>query len=111
MREPWAQMDWQERNTLVAEHVIGRNPDTGWHALDEWGEIPRYEGRIEDAQLVEDEIEKRGLETKYISCLQEIVWNGEYSEHDYPLELKWRLLRATPEQRCLAALRACGVEL
>ena len=52
------------------------------------------------ASLLEDEIEKRGLQDVYIDALMRIV--------EYPAigEQYWLLLRATPEQRARAFLAA-----
>ena len=49
-------------------------------------------------RLVEDEIERRGLVGPYVKALYAIV--GKQGS--------WSLIRATPEQRCAAALRAVG---
>jgi hypothetical protein len=47
---------------------------------------------------VEDEIERRGLGSQYAGALAGVV-TGDL----------WAIIRATPEQRCRAALIAVGV--
>ena len=53
--------------------------------------------------LLEDEIERRGLESAYVMALRRIVtpvWPEDAA--------RWALIRATPEERCRAALAAVG---
>jgi hypothetical protein len=115
----------RELDVLVAEQVMGfvrvtddtsdynhvrhgnevlLPPGATLHSLREWlprkGQIPfgyfvtqRYSTDIAAARLVEDEIERRGLSSEYTGALAVRI-RGDL----------WDLLRATPEQRCRAAL-------
>lgn len=59
--------------------------------------------------LVEDEIERRGIGVAYIRALIDITWAGIDSyDQDGRYEGAFALLRATPEQRCRAALQVVG---
>lgn len=62
---------------------------------------------IESARMLEDEIERRGLQEPYVYALGKII--GMRDINDW-LEAEdwWRFLRATPEQRARAFLEAVG---
>lgn len=69
---------------------------------DDEGGLPHYTTEHAAARLVEDEIERRGLQQRYVDELLTFEREADFSA-------EWFLIRATPEQRCLAALRALGV--
>lgn len=56
-----------------------------------------------DAKLLEDRIEELGLWSEYAGALLEQVGNPQY-QSSLPV-IVWAIVRATPEERCLAALR------
>lgn len=60
------------------------------------------------ARLLEDEIERRGLQERYIQALDKVV---TYERREGWEWFRWAILRATPAQRRDAALRAVGVEV
>lgn len=65
-----------------------------------WGDCPNFSTNYEAARLLEDEIERRGLEYSYSNALVDIVqYNGTGP-------IVWAALRATPEQRTRAFLKA-----
>lgn len=78
----------------------------GFAAMNAGGELYptsallHYSTNWQYVRLIEDEIERRGLVHAYVTALYAIV--GKRGA--------WSLIRATPEQRCLAALRAIGRE-
>lgn len=84
----------------------------GFAAMEAGGEVYptslllHYSGDAAAARLIEDEIERRGIGEAYIWYLAEVI--------GHPRHVAWSsldmfaLLRATPEQRCRAALRAVG---
>jgi hypothetical protein len=58
------------------------------------------------AYELEAEVERRGLQYPYTVALTAIVAHTKSSQQGW--ENGWRLMRATPAQRCHAALRAAG---
>lgn len=78
-----------------------------------WRVIPAYTTDHDAARLIEDEIERRGLRRAYLLALDEILFSAYCRQDDYEyleltLDEAWRFLRATPEERCRAALVAIG---
>ena len=80
---------------------------------DEWGVLPFYSTEIGDAWLVEDEIERRHFQQQYVDTLADMVTTTDSIVEDIialhglsDALIIWRILRATPEQRCRAALAA-----
>lgn len=71
--------------------------------------------------LVEDQIEKRGLQKEYEHALLKVLnlhdstyirtTSSDYQAFEFCVGELFPVLRATPEQRCLAALRAVGVSI
>ncbi len=55
------------------------------------------------ARLVEDAIERRGLELDYTQALARLV---RPDDRHWAVRTSWALLRATPAERCRAALEA-----
>ena len=64
--------------------------------------VPPYTESILATHQVEAEIERRGLQRPYLQALSEEV----RCVSSDPYVSLWAMLRATPEQRCRAALRA-----
>lgn len=84
-----------------------------WGICTTTGLRPRWEVDPTAIRIVEDEIERRGLQERYALALADVVTTGSSIVDDMTLlheegeiMLLWQLLRATPEQRCRAALRA-----
>ena len=96
-----------ELNARVAERVMGWKvhwydgvPNymrDGWVVL-----VPDFSGSLDAAWEMEEELERRGLCDEYEHALVTIAW----SERLHPARSAWRLIHATPEQRCEAALEA-----
>lgn len=95
-------------------HITPKATVTSWRApagtlpipylLNFFGDIPLLSADPAAARLVEDEIERRGLWRAYTEALLLAVI-------DLPPGVDtifegWALIRATPEQRCRAALAA-----
>lgn len=134
--ETWAALKPRDRDALIAEQVMGweklpapkyRLPDESvvelfvgdfyFHADNgsrfmywPWPMhfypnqlVPEFSTQVAAAHEVEDEIERRELKCSYVTELLIILGHytmrGDFNEY-------WDLVRATPEQRCLAALRA-----
>jgi hypothetical protein len=107
-----------ELDALIAEML-------GWHDIDlrpygdetdEWalgyppGEtnpqfLTPFSASLDAARLVEDEIERRGLQESYTRALKDIVCAASplLPDQSYMFAV-WRFVRTTPEQRCRAAL-------
>lgn len=121
MTKPWSEMEPRERDALVAEKIFNLTlnyefaEELGAPSVpalrdqyDEWGILPEYTTDHTAVRLVEDEIERRGIDARYL-YIKHLILIFNPDPEDFVLT--WDLLRATPEQRCLAALRACGVEV
>lgn len=105
-------------NALVTEKVMGKSIE--WRPWD----LKPYSTDIATARLVEDEIERRGLGWEYAQELLRLVAYpdgrnvydrtprpGNFYQEGQPTDKDlWHLLRATPAQRCLAALKAVGYD-
>ena len=63
---------------------------------------PEWSERHEDARQLEDEIERRGLQKRYMDALASTTNAMPFDNVLYP----WSLIRATPEQRARAFLEA-----
>ncbi len=68
-----------------------------------WADASKFSTSLDAMHLVEDEIERRGLQERYIQELDRLV---TYERDEGWEWFRWGILRATPEQRCLAAFRA-----
>lgn len=130
MRKAWADMTPQERDALVAERVCGWYVDRGGESSPPLTDPPRriifnaegdgYVARLPmpaystdpaAARLVEDAIyETQGIHLTYLRELTAILKDAGVNTN-WDLAWGWGILRATPEQRCLAALRAAGVKV
>lgn len=90
----------------VAREVMADSANT----LRQYG-AHRYSSSREYAGCVEEEIERRGLVVQYMEALTDLV-EGDATEppntplYDWCMKQNFQLLRATPEQRCIAALQA-----
>ena len=69
-------------------------------------DAPRPSTDPSAAYEMEAEIERRGLQYPYTVALTSIVAHTKSAQQGW--ENGWRLMRATPAQRCHAALRAAG---
>lgn len=58
------------------------------------------------AQMLEDEIARRGNYDNYIIALSSECGISLYERNELPLTASWKLIRATPEQRARAFLAA-----
>jgi hypothetical protein len=61
-------------------------------------------GSLSAARLLEDEIERRGLHGPYIGALLTEMGQPHTYHPSIEIDIKWALLRATPEQRARAFL-------
>jgi hypothetical protein len=85
------------------DYLQGRAPDGTWT------NIPDYETEHEDAQLLEDEVERRGLWREYLWALVG-RGNADYLDH-LSWDVVWeRVARATPEQKARAFLEVVSGE-
>ena len=64
---------------------------------------PAWSDRHEDARMLEDEIERRGLQIEYSLAIARLL---SFDMKEFSLDDAWLLLRATPEQRARAFLEA-----
>lgn len=101
---------------LIAEKVMGWHVGSGCNGLHPpdattcvLPQIPDYTTDERDTRLVEDEIASRGLIEQYVFTLGSIVASPDLFDED-PL-YQWALIRATPKDRCLAALKILGIEV
>lgn len=86
----WYELTPHQRDTLVVKHVLVNN-----------GRLRDYSTDARAADAMEDEIARQGLDFAYLTELARITGDNRVRA----------LYSATPDQRCLAALRAKGVEL
>lgn len=70
-------------------------------------DVPHFSDDPALVRAVEDEIERRELQNLYAYALADVLNIGDGWRYEGPggSEL-WALIRATPEQRCRAALKA-----
>lgn len=114
MRINWYELTPRQKDALIAEHIYGLDPLLGRHGLHENGDIEysmgyphghdtalNYSTDASAADVMEDEIDRQGLEDRYLVNLAAIYGNVRIVALHY----------ATADQRCLAALRAKGVEV
>lgn len=97
----------REIDALIQSEVFGVN-------LTE-RETARYSTDIAAAWAMEEHIAHLDLWVKYGTSLAEIVGKVDLSESEFRIisvSLKpWDLCHASPKNRCLAALKAVGVEV
>lgn len=89
----WEDLTQLQKDVLVAKHVFGYDPIVA---------VSRnYSTDATDADAMEDEIARQGLAVRYVEALAHVTGASRIEAvHD-----------ATPDQRCLAALRAKGVTI
>lgn len=99
------------------ETISGEQVPVGWWdgPKDDEGANPilHYSDDYAASRLLEDEIERRGLQEQYILALGDVVTTTDSIVKDMlrlasesEILLYWRILRATPEQRAWAFLEA-----
>jgi hypothetical protein len=75
-----------------------------------WPCLAPFSTDHEAARLLEDEIERRGVQKAYISALcRDGGLDDPFSDYailEFTLEAFWQVMRATPEQRARAFLEA-----
>lgn len=114
----------RELDALIAVSVMGwtvdqRNPATvysGYDACGQYSAVPSYSTDIAAARLIEDHIELSGRVWPYIEALVavldldiDILPSAIEAGSPHAPDMRsfaWDLIRATPEQKCLAALKA-----
>lgn len=123
MSKAWDEMSERERDALVAgamgwtqikmsdifpDSVRGYAPG----AKTEY-EVPAYtdEDDRNPSKWVEDEIERRGLQSDYGGALAEIAGVSDDFWYDATGDDVWKIAHVAPADRCRAALRAMGVEV
>lgn len=110
--KPWAEMIDRERDVEIdgllypgwveSRRVLLRDGKNSLLA----DLVPAYTTDHAAARLVEDEIERRGLGSEYASLLSGLVDFHPYRMgHTQDCGDLFRLVRATPAQRCEAAWR------
>lgn len=112
-------MEDRELDALVAFNVMGygsksclRRPEQRWICrCGSCDPIEQYSTDIASAFQVEERIySDLSLAIPYLSELREIVQRQEGIGSGSWLS-EWKMVHATPRQRCLAALKAVGVEV
>lgn len=112
----WTDMSTWDRNGAIALEIIGwRIRIQNTHGIDvviwidpgghDHLEPMRYTTSPSAVILVEDVIDQLGQSDNYIIALSNICNIDLYTRNELPLSASWRLIRATPDQRCEAALR------
>lgn len=88
------------------DRVSTKPPDGRRMRNNEWhAQLPYYSTDIAAAWEVEEKIKELGLQRKYAEALGIVIAeSGHKGLYVEPFEL----IHATPEQRCLAALKAIG---
>lgn len=81
-----------------------------------WKNVPQFSTNIDAAWQVESEIERRGLAVVYVAALCRVLnlatygFGPMFESGEWDTDDMWRFLRATPEERCRAALAAATEE-
>lgn len=70
-----------------------------------WEDLPRFSTDANRVHEVEAEIEKRKLIREYIEALRRVLYADQKVDYDAITGTVFRLMQATPAQRCRAALR------
>lgn len=127
MTKPWDDMTPRERDTALAQAlgytiyhydkdyrencyymlmdpngdpvIAGRSGERKTEA-GAWDDAPNFTTDYDDCRLVEDEIEHRNLQDRYAEALFCLVNDKAL----FTVVEWWNLIRATPEERCRAAL-------
>ena len=114
----WEAMTPRERDATIHHQVFGGHVEHGripcpdnkpgclvihYGYLSDGSPILHYTTDQTAVRLVDDEIERRGLQEPYIQALDKLV---TYEHESGWVWFRWGILRATPEQRCQAAVIA-----
>lgn len=103
-----AELSGRELDAEVARALFGSKPivrDGKVCVLFDEDDCPHYSTDPAAVRQVEDEIERRGLQDPYVMHLcAELECEALFEEN--PHRAVWLLLRATPAERCRAAVRA-----
>lgn len=97
---------WRERGMIYKV----RDPEDDWKAeLGLWCDpVPLYSSDNVAARLLEDEIEKRGLQERYAEAIDRIV--PKTTTPNVWQTYLWDMIRATPEQKARAFLEAVACQ-
>ena len=68
-----------------------------------WADVPAFSTDYEAARILEDEIERRGLQIEYAKAVMKLIYQQGFKNYAEP---QWLLIRATPEQKARAFLEA-----
>ena len=116
--QAWETMTPRERDATLHHQVFGGHVEHGrvpcpdnklgclvihYGYLSDGSPIPHYTTDYAATSLVEDGIERRGLQESYIQALDKLVAYERESGWEW---FRWGILRATPDQRCRAAVAA-----
>lgn len=121
MGKTWDEMTPGERNEAVARALgwvyeprfegdgagYWVAPD-GMHYISE--DLPDFVGSLDACRLVEDAIERRGLQEQFVYELA-VLCGGPRSRSVWGWQGVWRVVCAGAEQKCHAAIRALGIDL
>lgn len=103
----WNELTPRERDEAVADAFAFGIKTASW--LEGDARVPiglkHYTTDANDVRLVEDAIAARNLQYQYMNELVHIATSLNINE----FARAWQLIRSTPEQRCIAALRTIGV--
>lgn len=124
---PWATMTDREKDALIAEHVLGcemiwrdvlwKAPDGTLYFTGDDANKPRtphtaFHPTVDRNAFAEVEtaLEQRGSEVRnrYVEAIIDLVSYVDEGVHSVPY---FRMITASLDVRCKAALRACGVEV
>lgn len=98
-------LGWTERDVpfLLDEDGATLTTERFWlNPSGAYAPLPPFTRTMRATRLLEDEIERRGLEYAYIDVLETII-GADYDE-GYGAHSVWKFIRATPEQKARAAL-------
>jgi hypothetical protein len=124
--KPWSELTPRERDALVAEQVFEHKLDYEFAETmgaptvpalrdghDEWGILPSYTTDDNDCRLVRKGMHRRDRAYFYLLELYRIACESPDMAQIRKLHFWecWYMMDATPDQHCLAALRALGVKV
>lgn len=106
MTKPWPDMTPREQDAALAELMgwdldyVFRDTTGAPLVCGEPHVVPKFTASLDAIRLVEDEVERQGLQERYIEVLDKLV---EYERAKGWTWFRWGILRATPAQRAQAA--------